>query len=90
MQVIGLTALVQDDSGEVSWGIVGVECNEPGAERDIHVVDDHTVELRASRGGQREGRIYTIWLQAVDGADNLSEPFPVHVTVPHNAGRGRR
>jgi len=76
--------LVADDSGEAAWGVVNIECNEPGAENDMQIVGDHTVSLRAARSGDGEGRVYTIWLQAADAAGNFSELFPVTVTVPHN------
>jgi len=84
MNLITLDALVADDSGEAAWGVAGIECNEPGADKDMQVIDDHTVNLRATRTGQGAGRVYTIWLQAIDAAENLSVPFPVTVTVPHD------
>jgi len=53
----------------------------------MQILDDHSVNLRAARIGRGEGRIYTIWLQAIDAAENISEPFPVEVTVPHDQRR---
>ena len=48
----------------------------------MRIVDDHTVDLRATRSGSGYGRVYTVWLQATDAAGNLSQPFAVEVTVP--------
>jgi len=87
MTCVKLDALVTDNSGEAAWGVVDIECNEPGAEHDMEFVNDHTVSLRATRSGQGAGRIYTVWLQAIDAAENLSEPFPVEVVVPHDLGK---
>jgi len=84
MSCVKLDALVTDNSGEAAWGVVDIECTEPGAENDMQILDDHSVNLRAARIGRGEGRIYTIWLQAIDAAENISEPFPVEVTVPHD------
>ncbi len=83
-----LNARVEDDSGEADWGVVAIECNEVCPETDRQLVDDRTVRLRATRSGSGDNRIYTIYLQAADTAGNLSDLFPVQVTVPHDMWAG--
>jgi hypothetical protein len=58
-----------------------------GADVDWIITGDHTVKLRAERSGQdKQGRIYTITIQATDEAGNLSTPVDVMVVVPHDRG----
>jgi len=83
-------ASAADNSGEAVWGVVDGECNEAGVENNTQIVDHHVVSLRATRSGQGEGRVYTIWLQAIDAGENLSEPLALTVCVLHdrrNTGR---
>jgi len=50
---------------------------------DIVIVDDFTFELRAERGGNGSGRIYTITYQATDASGNTAQAYAT-VTVKHN------
>jgi hypothetical protein len=50
----------------------------------MELLDGHTVNLRAARSGRGSGRVYTVWLQASDADENLSDLFPVEVIVPHD------
>lgn len=81
---IHLDAVVTDDSGAAEWKVAGIDCDESCPDSDMGFVDEHTVKLRATRFGKGDGRVYTVWLQASDAAGNLSEMFPVEVTVPHD------
>lgn len=49
------------------------------------VVDPHTVELRASRNGGGDGRVYTVKISCNDKLP-LSSSAKVTVTVPHDQG----
>ena len=84
MVSVNLVAQIEDDSGEADWGVVAIECNEACPDADMQLLGNHTVSLRATRSGNGAGRVYTIWLQAVDAAGNLSEPYPVEIAVQHN------
>ena len=50
------------------------------------VLDDHTVELRASRNGGGDGRVYTVEVSCKDKLP-LSSSVEVTVTVPHDQGK---
>lgn len=50
------------------------------------VVDAHTVELRASRNGGGDGRVYTVEISCKDKLP-LSSSAEVTVTVPHDRGK---
>ncbi len=50
---------------------------------DIIIVDGFTFMLRAERGGNGQGRTYTITYQVTDASGNLAQAF-VTVTVKHN------
>jgi len=49
------------------------------------VVDAHTVDLRASRNGGGDGRVYTVEISCKDKLP-LSSSANVTVTVPHDQG----
>jgi hypothetical protein len=84
-------ACVTDNCGPTTWKIIGVQSNEPvnakgdgNTSPDWNILGPHTVALRAERSGTGTGRIYTITIQAEDESGNLSAPFNVTVTVPHD------
>jgi hypothetical protein len=89
MVVVNLSAVVVDECSATTWKITGVRSSEPvngrGAGKtspDWTIIDDHTLQLRAERSGPGAGRVYTIEVQASDGAGNLSELRTLTVRVP--------
>jgi hypothetical protein len=94
---VNVKAGVEDACGETSWKIVKVTSNEPlngtgdgNTSQDWTVVDDDTVQLRAERSGNLVGRVYTVWIRAMDEVGNVSEPKGVEVTVPHDQGKNKK
>jgi len=90
---VTIHADVTDNCGPTTWKIIGVQSNEAVNGRgdgntspDWKILGPHTVALRAERSGTGTGRIYTITVQAEDESGNLSAPFNVTVTVPHDMG----
>jgi hypothetical protein len=90
---VTIHANVTDNCGPTTWKIIGVQSNEAVNGRgdgntspDWKILGPHTVALRAERSGNGSGRIYTITIQAEDESGNLSAPFNVTVTVPHDMG----
>jgi hypothetical protein len=71
----------------VTCKIVKVTSNEPIAPWDYKITGNLTVELRASRSGRGNGRVYTITVQCTDAAGNVVTKT-VTVTVPHDMGNG--
>jgi hypothetical protein len=91
---VTVRACVTDTCGPTTWKIIGVTSNEPvnghgdgDTSPDWIITGDHTVKLRAERSGHGEGRIYTITIQAMDAAGNLSAKKNVTVTVPKSRGK---
>jgi large repetitive protein len=66
-------------------GIFEITSNEPAGVGDIVVTSPLTVELRADRSPQGQGRIYTIFVEAIDDAGNRGTAA-VTVDVPHDQG----
>ncbi len=60
---------------------------QPPAPPDIVLVDETTVQLRASRDNDGNGRVYTITFEAFDSAGNVSAPQQCKVLVARHAGR---
>jgi hypothetical protein len=90
---VEVRARVIDECGPTRWGIVRVTSNEPAndigdgnTEQDWEIIDRDTVKLRAERAGSGDGRVYTIYVKAVDGSGNESRPASVRVVVPHDRG----
>lgn len=95
MKTISVHADVTDDCSSTSWKIIDVSSNEPElgtgsghTSPDWQIIGDHALKVRAERSGEGSGRVYTITIQAVDEAGNLSEPATTTVTVPHDQGHG--
>jgi hypothetical protein len=93
MKTVSVVATVTDDCSATSWKIISVSSNEPElgpgsghTSPDWVIIGDHAVKVRAERSGQGSGRVYTITIQAVDSAGNVSEPATTTVTVPHDKG----
>jgi hypothetical protein len=93
---VKVSALVTDTCSATTWAIVGVTSNEPvNAKGDGNTSPDwiitgrHTLQLRAERAGNGNGRVYSITIQATDAAGNVSPNAVVKVTVPHDQGMGR-
>jgi len=93
MVPVTVRAQIDEECGEVRWGILRVTSNEPingpgdgNTDPDWRIVDHDTVELRAERSGNLTGRVYTIWVGARDEAGNVAEPKSVEVVVPHDQG----
>jgi len=94
MVTVPVQAVVTDACGATTWRIISVTSSEAVNARgsgntapDWKITGPHTVQLRAERaGGNKDGRVYTITIQAKDAADNLSETATVQVTVPHDRG----
>ena len=90
---VNLTVLGSDASGVVVSRIVAVTSNEAingqgdgNTDPDWFITGPLTVELRAERSGQGNGRIYTITVECVDAAGNASYA-DVTVTVPKSQGK---
>jgi hypothetical protein len=96
MVKVTVTADVTDNCDSTTWKIIGVTSNEAADSKgsghtspDWQILGDHSVDLRAERPGNGSGRVYTIFIQAVDAAGNLSATNSVTVTVPHDQGKGK-
>ncbi|HYC61799.1 MAG TPA: HYR domain-containing protein [Thermoanaerobaculia bacterium] len=82
--VIGVTVIDNvDDSPYV--GVFNVTANESITDDDWNIIEPLRIELRASRDGQGDGRVYTVWVEAIDDAGNRSVEG-VNVRVPHDSG----
>jgi hypothetical protein len=73
-----------------AWKIVGVASNEPvnglgdgDTAPDWAIMGEHSLKLRAERGGKGSGRVYTITIQATDASGNAATA-QVTVSVPHD------
>ncbi|HUR21745.1 MAG TPA: CHRD domain-containing protein [Vicinamibacterales bacterium] len=92
MVTVPVQAVVTDACGATTWRIISVSSSESvnakgtgNTAPDWRITGPHTVQLRAERaGGNRNGRVYTITIQATDAAGNLSSTSTVLVTVPHS------
>jgi HYR domain len=81
---VTISAAVHDNVDASPFvGVYDVTCNETITGDDWNVVSPLTVELRADRSPQGSGRVYTIWVEAIDAAGNRSISS-VNVIVPHD------
>lgn len=90
MVAVSVDALVSDACGSATWRILSVRSNEEVGKTspDWVITGAHKLSLRSERSGKnKEGRIYTIKVQATDEAGNTSETETVTVTVPHDQGK---
>jgi hypothetical protein len=88
MVAVTVTATATDNAGPVTTRILSVTSNEPDngqgdgdTANDIQITGPMTVKLRAERSGNGNGRIYTITVEAEDGAGNATTGV-VTVVVP--------
>jgi hypothetical protein len=93
MKSISVAATVTDDCSATSWKIISISSSEAElghgsghTSPDFVIIGDHAAKVRAERSGNGSGRVYTITIQAVDAAGNISEPATTTVTVPHDKG----
>lgn len=93
MVAVTVSATATDLVGVASLKIIGVTSNEPDnglgdgdTANDIEITGNLTVNLRAERSGNGNGRIYTITVEAKDAAGNASTKT-VTVLVPKNQGK---
>lgn len=94
MVPVTLTATVSDAVSAVNTLVVSVTSNQPAngngdgnTSADWEITGPMSVNLRAERSGSGGDRIYTIHVEAWDGAGNVSTAS-VMVTVPHSGGKG--
>ncbi len=95
MVTVRVNANVTDACGEPTWKVIAVKSSQPANGKgdgntavDFRIIDDHTVELRAERSGNdKNGRVYSIVLQAIDDAGNKSESKTVEVVVPRDQSK---
>ena len=82
--LVTITAAVHDNVDAAPYvGIFDVTSNESITGDDWNVTGPLTVELRAKRDAQDQGRVYTVWVEAIDAAGNRSVSS-VDVLVPHD------
>jgi hypothetical protein len=56
-------------------------------EPDVQFIDCHTVDVRAERQGNGDGRVYELGYRAIDPSGN-SVDGTCRIAVPHDQGRG--
>jgi len=85
--------LADDTDPMPDFRIISVSSNEPetgegtgNTAPDWVITGDHTVQLRAERGGKGSGRVYTITIEAFDESGNTAQAT-VTVSVPHDKGK---
>ncbi|HVS51711.1 MAG TPA: MBG domain-containing protein [Opitutaceae bacterium] len=96
MVPITVSVAASDLVGVTSLKIISVTSSEPDnglgdgdTAGDIQITGNLTVNLRAERSGNGDGRTYTITVQAADAAGNLSTPKTCTVSVPKSQGKGK-
>jgi len=65
--------------------IYDITCDEPINATDAGITGLLTARLRADRLGNGDGRVYTLYIEAIDASGNRSTAT-VTVTVPHDQG----
>ena len=93
---VRVSAKVTDTCGTTTWKILSVSSNEAADAKgsgktapDWKITGAHTLQLRAERAGNGQGRIYTITIQATDQSGNTSEKT-VRVSVPHDQSKKKK
>ena len=86
MVPVTVTASVQDDTDPIPLvRIFSITANETITSADYQITGLLTVNLRADRDGNGDGRTYTIHVEAIDASGNRSVATTT-VTVPHDQG----
>jgi len=67
--------------------IYDITCDEPIDGADAEITGPLTARLRADRDAQEDGRVYTLYIEAIDASGNRSTAT-VTVTVPHDQSDG--
>lgn len=82
---VAVTADVFDNIDDSPFvGIFDVTANETIGDDDFDIQGPLTVKLRADRDPHGTGRVYTLWIEAIDDAGNRSVGTTT-VTVPHDS-----
>jgi len=87
MVAVTVTANPLGECGAVACKIISVTSNEKLAADDVVITGDLALNLRATRSGKGNGRVYTITVQCT-GSDGSIATKTVAVTVPHDQGDG--
>lgn len=96
MVPVTVSAMVSEDydDEEPSCKITSVSSNEPenglgdgDTAPDWEITGDLTLNLRAERAGNGDGRVYTLTVQCTDWAGDIAPDVTVTVTVPHDQGK---
>lgn len=83
---IVITANVTDNLDPAPYvAVYDITVNETHDSTDYAITAPLTVQLRAKRNGNGDGRVYTIHVEAIDSAGNRTTGT-VTVTVPHDQG----
>jgi hypothetical protein len=85
---VTVTPNITGNCTAVTCKIVMVTSNEPITSKDAVITGKLTVNLRASRMGRGNGRVYTITVECTDANGNVVATKTVTVTVPHDMGNG--
>ena len=97
-QLVNVTVSVDASDNRYLMGcrVTNATSNEPDAGTspgdlagDVAVIGPLQVVLRAERGGDGAGRLYTIAVACDDAAGNVTESTAT-VAVPHDRGKGRK
>jgi hypothetical protein len=81
---VNIAATVIDNIDDTPYvGIFDVTSNEAITDADWNILDPLVVELSAERNSPGTGRVYTVWVEAIDDAGNRSVGT-VDVRVPHD------
>jgi len=86
-KLIPVTIAAEGGCSAGSCKIVSVASSEAAGQGDWLITGDLTVNLRAERAGNGDGRVYTITVQCSDAAGIVTTKT-VTVTVPHDQGNG--
>ena len=80
------TLVIDDTDPAPQVHIIGVTSNDPGMTADdVEITGDLSLNLRADKA-QKEGRIYTIYIEAIDASGNSSIGTTT-VQIAHTTGR---
>jgi hypothetical protein len=95
---VTVRADVTDTCSDTTWKIVSISSSEDvdavgsgNTSPDYEITGDHTADVRAERSGpNKDGRVYTITVEAEDESGNVSAPATVEVLVPHSMAKKKK